>query len=495
MIAPGDLSAAPFWSKAGSETAIIELAEDGVERAITFGELKASVSVFADALGHRGVQRGERIAVAGENALEHLIAQLGVLRAGGVATLLNVRLPESVNQDLLDSLQVDLVIADAANSSLSQGRSLIAFEDIPTDARLVGSASDHQSGEALIMFTSGSTGAPKAVPITHEGYVWALDAFKGLGDTLGDGPGLVAAPLFHMNGQFHLFNMLSVGATVVLMKRFNAEQALNAIERRNVVRMTGVPTMAALMAQAQETGNGWNTNSVLQLAMGSAPLSKAMFARFKAAFPEAAITNGYGTTETGPGSFGPHPKGLATPPTALGYPLDGVETQLDNGPSPDEGVLKLRNPMTFRGYIGRDDATAEKLDTDGWYDSGDRMRRDANGFFYFLGRSDDMLQVGAENVYPAQVERVLEQHPEVREAVVVGVPHAIKGAAPVAFVRAKDTLTEETLKAFALANGPAYAHPRRIWFVDEIPLATTNKIDRNALTKIAEARAADLSRP
>ncbi|MEO0570046.1 MAG: fatty acid--CoA ligase family protein, partial [Pseudomonadota bacterium] len=276
---------------------------------------------------------------------------------------------------------------------------------------------------------------------------------------------------------------------VVLMKRFSARGMLDAIERHSVVRITGVPTMAVLMAEQIEGGSNRRVAHVEQIGLGSSPLSKRLLSRIQAAFPNANITNGFGTTETGPVSFSTHPEGLSTPPTALGVLMKGVEAKLVDGPDENEGILHIRNPMTLKGYWNRPDDSHARLTEDGWYITGDRMRRDEDGFYYFVGRADDMMQVGAENVFPASVEQLLERHDGVLEAAVVAVPHAVKNEAPVAFViRTDDTVSEDDLKAFMIKNGPAYAHARRIFFIDVMPLAATNKIDRKALTEDALKR-------
>ena len=149
-------------------------------------------------------------------------------------------------------------------------------------------------------------------------------------------------------------------------------------------------------------------------------------------------------------------------------------------------MLELSTPMMAQGYHQRLEETRAKF-AGGWYRTGDLMRRDENGFYFFLGRADDMIVTGGENVYPAEVERLLESHPEVRQAAVVGVPDEVKGQVPVAFVvlGPGSTLTVENLQRFAREKGPAYASPRRIDFVSQLPLAGTNKIDRRELTRAA----------
>lgn len=208
-------------------------------------------------------------------------------------------------------------------------------------------------------------------------------------------------------------------------------------------------------------------------------------------FPGARIHNGFGTTEAGPGVFGEHPDGRPTPPLSLGYPQAGVSYQLVDGPSADEGILALRTPALMQGYLNLPEVTAAKM-RDGWYLTGDVMRRDAHGFYYFVGRADDMFVCGGENIYPGEVEKLLERHPQVAQAIVVPAPDNLKGQIPVAFIVPRTGAWPGTdeIKQYALANGPAFAHPRLVVFRETLPESGTHKIDRAALT----AEAAGLSR-
>ena len=221
--------------------------------------------------------------------------------------------------------------------------------------------------------------------------------------------------------------------------------------------------------------------------LGSAPMTTALFDRIQRALPHVRITHGYGTTEAGPAVFGPHPDGLPTPPLSVGYPLDAAQVRLTGGAGPDEGVLEMKNPAVLRGYHNLPEKSAQVLN-DGWYYSGDVMRRDRDGFHYFVGRADDMFVCAGENIYPVEVEKLLESHPDVRQSCVVPLADEERGHIPVAIVvrRAGSTQDADTLKQHALANGPAYQHPRRIRFLDDLPWAGTNKVDRNAL--LHEAR-------
>jgi long-chain acyl-CoA synthetase len=256
-----------------------------------------------------------------------------------------------------------------------------------------------------------------------------------------------------------------------------------------VRRVTGVPTMLALLLREVDAGATFDFSSVHSVGMGSAPLSPDLHRRAGEVFSRAVISNGWGTTETGPAAFGPHPRGLPAPALAIGHPIDGAEVRLVDGPHADEGTLWLRTPMTLRGYLNDPAASARSV-VDGWFVTGDRMRRDADGFFYFLGRADDRLQVGGENVYPLEVERLLEHHPAVHQAAVVALPDSLKHEVPVAFVVLAPGAAVEpaALKVHCLSHGPAYAHPRHVAVLDTLPLSAANKIDRRLLARWAAER-------
>jgi len=226
--------------------------------------------------------------------------------------------------------------------------------------------------------------------------------------------------------------------------------------------------------------------------MGSAPQTQALWDKARAALPGARIIMGYGTTEHGPSTFGPHPKGLPTPDLSLGYPLPDNEVRLVGGSTPDEGVLEVRCPAVMLGYANLPEAT-DKVLRDGWYWTGDVMRRDANGFYFFVGRADDMFVCSGENIYPGEVEALLERHPAVHQASVIPLADEERGMIPIAFVvlRPDASADEAEIKQFVLTNAPPVQHPRRIFFKPELPLTGTNKIDRKAL---AEEAALSLSR-
>jgi acyl-CoA synthetase (AMP-forming)/AMP-acid ligase II len=203
--------------------------------------------------------------------------------------------------------------------------------------------------------------------------------------------------------------------------------------------------------------------------------------------PQAAITNAYGTTEAGPVVFAPHPHGIPTPHLSVGVAHPKVQLRLvADGTEADAGELQMKCPALMNFYHNRPDIPSP-IGADGFYATGDVFRRDANGFYYFVGRTDDMFVSGGENIYPGDVERMLERHPAIAQACVVPIDDDIKGTKPVAFVipRAGQTVREADVKAFALAHAPAFQHPRFVWVIDKFPLTATNKIDRRTLIQLA----------
>jgi acyl-CoA synthetase (AMP-forming)/AMP-acid ligase II len=296
-----------------------------------------------------------------------------------------------------------------------------------------------------------------------------------------------------MNGLYVSAFALAAHASVVVLPQFQARAYIEAIARFRCTWITSIPTMLALVVRETDLLARTDLSSVERVATGSAPLTQALIDRVRSVFPRAIFTNGYGTTETGPVAFGPHPRGLPRPDLSLGYPVPDVRLRLVAGEDldADEGVLHLWTQALTPGYLNLPERTAAVMSADGYYVTGDVMRRDADGFYYFVGRADDMFVCNGENVHPGEVETMLERHPAIHQACVVPVPDDVRGQMPVAFVvpRAGARLDAQEVKAWALAHGPAYQHPRLVELVTELPRAGTEKIDRAALVARATALA------
>ncbi|WPB56297.1 class I adenylate-forming enzyme family protein [Xylophilus sp. GOD-11R] len=488
-------------SKDPKAVALIDCTDFADPQTYTHESLDMLAYAFARGLVARGLQPGDSVALMAINSAQYLIAYLGTMRAGMVAVPVNYKLAQDTIELILNDCAARLVLVDGPRAGqLPPGTDAVRLDNAEWSAFL-----DHGPFEtvrpapnacAMILYTSGSTGRPKGVQLSHEGQLWALEARTKGRAAIDQERFIVAAPLFHMNALASCKLVLVAHASMVLLPQFEAKQFIAAIERFGVTWVTSVPTMMAMVVAQKEALAAIDTRHVRYVRMGSAPATDQLYAAVQAAFPKATLAGGYGTTEGGPVVFGPA-AGKTIPGGGLGWPSPGVEVRLvgPGGDSESDGELWMRTPANMLGYLNLPEKTRQVLTEDNWYKSGDVFHRDPQGCYFFVGRVDDMFNCGGENIYPGEVEQVIERMPAVMQAIVVPVPDEIKGQKPVAFVvlRAGHEIGEDEVKNFVLANAPAYQHPRKVWFLDSLPLAATNKVDRRELMRLAQAPAAAVS--
>ena len=461
----------------------------------TYAQLRRMATTTASALRRRGLGPGSRLGMLCANTARFYAAYFGGLRAGCTVVPYNARAGGEAIAHVCTDSALDLLIVDAeAPAGVPASLSVIATESPEFDAWLAGEPDERVEppgqAPAIVLYTSGSTGRPKGVMLSHASQLAIVDglAQPGVRAFLSRGPCIVAAPLFHMNGLVVSELAFAIGGRVVLMWRFEAAPFVAALDRYRVTVLSGVPTMVALLAKEREVLARADLSCVELVMIGSAPVAESIVAQSREIFPKAAIINSYGTTEIGAGLLGAHPGGVPRPALSIGYPAPHAELRLVGG-TEDEGVLEVRSAASMSGYLNLPQVTAAKM-RDGWINTGDIVRRDADGFLYFVGRADDMFVCGGENVYPGEVERLIERHPDVLEVAVVPVADEVRGQMPVAFVvtRPGAALAEQDVKDYVLQRAAPYLHPRRVWFLDRMPLSGANKIDRHVL----KARAAEL---
>ncbi|MBM3487319.1 MAG: acyl--CoA ligase [Alphaproteobacteria bacterium] len=489
--ASGNLGDILALHRDSTRVAVHDLYDPAHPRDITFAAMNAACDAVANGLRAAGLGAGDRVGILALNRVEFLETLFGAMRAGCVPVMINIKLPAETIHYIVRDAGARIVFADPDLVRLvPAGTRVVAFGPDYAGFQRPGPCESFRPGPNDIAeqpYTSGSTGRPKGVLLHHAGQLWMTEQLVQSRDMAGTDCSVISAPLYHKNALLAVKSALAPGGRVVILARFDVAEYIKAIARFRLTILTGVPTMYALILQQEKRLDATDLTSVRALSMGSAPASGPLLDSLRRRFPEAKIQLNYGITEGGPIIFSwKHPKGLARTPTTVGYPLPGVELRFVDGPSPDEGVLHVRNPGVMLGYHNLPAETAKAL-KDGWLDTGDILKRDADGWHYFVGRADDMFVCGGENIYPGEVEAMLERHPDIMQAVVVPAPNELKAHVPYAFVVRREgaALGEDAVKKHALANGPAYAHPRRVFFVDALPLAGTNKIDRNALKKRA----------
>lgn len=499
---PGNLGT-PFEAHATlARTALVDLRQADAPRDYGFIDLDAQCNAVARGLLRRGLQPGDRVAILSLNRAEFVTSLLGAMRAGVIPVPINIKLAAETVRYIIADAGAKLAFCESAYMHLlPPGLAAVAYDAPGAYADFLdhGPHTAIEPGPdtvAIQPYTSGSTGKPKGVLLSHYGQNWSRRILAHTRGTSEHDVILVAAPLYHKNALNAIKQGLTAGAKLVLMPQFSVEPYIAAIEHYRCTVVSGVPTMISMLLARRDLLAATDTTSVRTVMMGSAPSSPQLLEDIRAHFPNAAPLVVYGVTEGGPVPLGPHPENRPRPPGSIGVPYPGTEARLVNGPHADEGELLLRNPGILLGYHNLPEESAKRL-AGGWYHTGDVCRRDSEGFYYFVGRTDDMFVCGGENIFPIEVERMLERHPAVHQACVLPFSHEMKGQVPYAFVvlRRGVTASESELKAHALAHGPAYQHPRRVFFLEQLPLAGTNKVDRGALRALAARSTENNSAP
>lgn len=499
----------PWAEREPGRLALIDLGAGG--RTVSYGELDERLERMAGLVRAAGIGPGERVLLAVGNRLAFLEAMFGAMRAGAVPVPLNTRLGAAqLAHCIEDSAPAGAIVEPAAAPAvpdLLAGRSLrlrlsVGGEAVPgfdgMEAALLAApplGAPVALGEGAIAFlgyTSGSTGRPKGVPLTHAGQIWWLDCLLRHWPQPAEARSLVAMPLYHKNAMAGAVKpRLASGGSIVLMRGFEPRPYLEALARYRCTHLTGVPTLFARILEERDLLERLDLSCVRAAAVGSAPVPDALFEAIRRQFPLAFVHQSYGLTEGGPVMLGPPLDGRPIPLGSCGVPWPEGEVRLVDpaGRPAEAGELWVRNPGVTPGYRNLPEVDRERI-VEGWLRTGDLFRRDAQGFYYFMGRTDDMFVCGGENIYPIEVESLLLRHPAVSEACVVPVPYGDKGEAPAAMVALKKGSSADPaeLERHCLAHGAAYARPRRILIVDELPLTGARKIDRQAVA--ARLRAA-----
>jgi len=473
----------------------------GQERNFTYTELNARMDRVASMLARLGVQPGERVAMLVGNRVEFIEFFFGAMRIGAIPVPLNTRLAKDTlefifrdaactvalidpacNKDGIDlAIKVPLrerILLDREHPMFRSYENEMAMPVVVPPSPPISEAT-----QAFQPYTSGSTGRPKGAIMTHYGMLWYVDYNQRYWPNSSDDRGLVALPLFHKNAlRGTVKPMLFAGGSFVLMPAYESLSYLQALAKYRCTYSRGVAAVFTMFLQHRDEIKKLDLSALRSMSIGSAVVTPELLDAVERALPGVKTSESYGLTEGGSPFRAPLDKRLV-PRGSVGVKGPEIEIKLTdpNGvENPDFGELWIRCPYVCLGYHNQPEITKQKL-VDGWLRTGDILERDAEGFYYFRSRIDDMFSCGGENVYPKEVENLLFTHPDVSNVVVTPVPHPVKGFVPAAMVIVREGASIEApdLKTFCLENGPAYAHPRHIQIVPALPLNGAGKIDRN----------------
>jgi long-chain acyl-CoA synthetase len=469
------------------------------ERALTYADLDAEAARVAGLLRAKGVRPGDRVGIMLPNVEYFPTCYYGALRAGAAVVPMNVLLKEREVAFYLGDSGANVLLAwhafaDAAHAGADQtGAECVLVEPGEFDAMLdrcaplAEVAPRDPQDTAVILYTSGTTGTPKGAELTHENLLRNVEVSVGVFGFDERAVTLGALPLFHAFGQTCGLNAtIAVGGCLTLIPRFDGTKALEIVERDRVTVFEGVPTMYAAMLHSPRAAET-DTSTLEVCISGGAAMPVELMRAFEAQFG-CQVLEGYGLSETSPvASF--NRRDRERKPGSIGLPIDGVEMRVvdDDGTEVAQGEvgeIAIRGHNVMKGYWRRPDATADVLDADGWFRTGDVGRVDADGYFFIVDRKKELVIRGGYNVYPREVEEVLYEHPDVREAAVVGIPHDELGEEVAAAVALKDGAQTSAgeLREFVKQRVAAYKYPRRVWLVDALPKGPTGKILRREVT-------------
>jgi long-chain acyl-CoA synthetase len=459
---------------------------DDVE--LSYAALDAASARAAGLLKSKGVGPGDRVGIMLPNVPYFPIAYYGVLRLGGVVVPMNVLLKARETGFYLSDPEAKAVFAwmdfaEAAEAGAKEaGAEVIVvkpgeFEQLLGGAEPFEEVADRAEDDtAVILYTSGTTGTPKGAELTHANLIRNAEIAGSLFDLGPDTRILGALPLFHSFGQTCGMNAaIKGGAMLSLIPRFEPGKALEILERDKVTVFEGVPTMYGALLNHPDREKT-DTSALKVCASGGAALPVELLHGFDEAFG-CKVLEGYGLSETSPVASFNHPD-KERKPGSIGTPIEGVEMKLLEPNEEGVGEIAIRGHNVMKGYFNRPDATADAIDSDGWFKTGDLAKVDEDGYYFIVDRSKDMIIRGGYNIYPREVEEVLYEHPAVAECAIIGVPHDELGEEVAAAVVLKDgqSATPEELRDHVKEHVAAYKYPRTVHILDELPKTATGKI-------------------
>ncbi|UMO99956.1 o-succinylbenzoate--CoA ligase [Amycolatopsis sp. EV170708-02-1] len=446
----------------------------------TYAQLSQRIAKLASRLNAAGVRQGDRVAYLGPNHPSFVETLFATTSLGAIFVPINFRLsaPE-VEHVLTDSGATVLIHAprDIPENLTVRTVALDDYEAWLTESGVEPAAVTVAPDDvALILYTSGTTGRPKGATLTHANLLWnTFNLLIGV-DVAGDEVALVTAPLFHIAALAQtLLPTLIKGGCALLTPSWDVDGCFDLIERHRVTWMFGVTTMYAALAASPR----WPTadlSSVRSLLCGGASVPEELVRTYQRR--GLVFCQGYGMTETAPGVTFLEARESRGRAGSAGVPVFFADVRLD---TPGTGEIQVKGPNVSPGYWRNRAATAAAFTEDGWFRTGDLATVDEDGHYRIVDRLKDMFISGGENVYPAEVENALFEHPAVTETAVIGVPDKKWGEVGYAFVVPSGDVSAGDLRDFLLGRLAKYKVPARFEFVERLPRTASGKVRKSEL--------------
>jgi acyl-CoA synthetase (AMP-forming)/AMP-acid ligase II len=494
-----------------NDTALIELKpSQGARKEITWKEFDERVNRLANALIDRGIRKGDKVIHWMMNSINWLEAYFGIIRTGAWAVPLNFRFTSQDFKYCADIAEAKAIIlgeefidrVEAVRPQLPTIKHyILAGQPLPKGMedfeQVISNSSPQPVGVELrdedecgLYFTSGTTGAPKPILLTHKNMECAAITENRHHYQTHEDNFILIPPLYHTGAKMHWFGSLIAGGQAMLLTEISPQYIFEAVhkERATVVFLLVPWAQDILVAldKGELRKEDYDLSCWRLMHMGAQPIPPSLIRHWKQYFPDMQYDTNYGLSEsTGPGCVhlgieNEHKVG------AIGKPGFNWETRIVNDKGEDvalgeAGELLVRGNGVMKEYYKNPRKTAETI-KDGWLYTGDMARQDSEGFIYIVDRKKDVIITGGENIYPIEIEDVLRQHPKIYDAAVIGIPDERLGEVALAVIDSKpgETLTEEEVNQFCEQNLPRYKRPRRIVF-DKVPRNPTGKIEKPKL--------------
>lgn len=486
---------------------------------LTYGELSARVKRLAGGLREHGVEPGDRVAVLQTNCNQYVEAYYATATLGATFVPLNYRAkpPEleymitAANSkvlfvgdryvELVNELKPRLGCVEKYVSIETPQDDMAHYDDVLAQGSPdVEEAEVDEEDLAILMYTSGTTSLPKGVMLTYGGFTNYVTGTVEMADGTPRGTSLLCAPLYHIAGAMNIMTALWSGRKIAVLRQFDTEDWLETVQREQVTHAFVVPTMLKQLIDHPEFSD-YDLSSLQNVSYGGAPMAFPVIRKAIELFPDTTgFVNAFGQTETNSTLtvLGPDDHKLNGTPeevernlkrlTSVGRPLPDVEVQVrddDNAelPANEIGEVVIRTPRVMKGYANQESATAALLDDDSWLHTRDMGYIDEDGYVYLVGRKDDIIIRGGENIAPAEIEAVLHAHPAVDEAAIIGAPDEDWGQKIVAFValRPGQTASADDIGEFCKSRLASFKKPQEINFLDELPKNPLGKVLKKEL--------------